>query len=111
MRAHAGQYDHRVTVWKNVPTPNPDGQQVEVPTEFITRWARVKPVAGRERFLAQQTQADTTHRVRVRSDGQTRTITPAMWITLRDGTRLDITRAFDVDMRRVEIEMECNHRS
>jgi SPP1 family predicted phage head-tail adaptor len=87
MRAHAGQYDKRVTVWENVPSTNDDGQQVETPVEFITRWASVKPLTGRERFLAQQTQADTTHRVRVRSDGQTRTITPAMWITLRDGLK------------------------
>ncbi len=106
----AGQYDKRVTVWKNVPTTNDDGQRVQTPVEFIERWARIMPITGTERFIAQQTKADITHRVRMRSDSQTRTITAKMWITMRDGTRLDIKRVFDVDVRKVELELECNQR-
>ncbi len=110
----AGQYDQRVTVWKNVPTTNSDGQRVENATEFIERWARVRPigaiVGAQERFIAQQTKADVTHQVRMRSDTQTRTITPKMWLTLRDGTRLNIAGVIDVDVRKVELELECNQR-
>jgi len=108
--AWAGEYDQRVTIYQNQPTTNADGQEVEGEVEFLQRWAKVTPIAGQERFLAQQTQADITHRVRMRSDVQTRTITPAMWLKLLDGTRLDIKRAFDVDLRRVELELECNQR-
>ena len=110
IEAWAGGYDQRVTVWKNEPTTNDDGQRIESATEYIQRWASIKPLSGRESFLAQQTRADVTHRVRMRSDSQTRTITPKHWLTLRDGTRLNITRVFDVDMQNIEIEMECKQR-
>ncbi len=106
----AGEYDKRVTVWEDVPTANNDGQLVPVATEFIERWVKITPIAGTERFIAQQTKADITHRVRMRSDTQTRTITTKMWITMRGGTRLDIKRVFDVDVRKVELELECNQR-
>ncbi len=105
-----GEFDHRVTVCKNVPTTNPDGQKVPVEDEWIRRWAKVTPLSGNERMLAQQTQADVTYRVRMRRDTQTKTITPQMWLKLRDGTVLNIKRVFDVEMRKIEIELECNQR-
>lgn len=111
IRSWAGEYDQRVTICKNVPTVNTDGQKVEAESEWIQRWASVRPISGQERFLAQQTQADVTHRVRMRSDTQTRTITAEMWLKLRDGTRLDIKRTFDLNVRRVEMELECNQRT
>jgi hypothetical protein len=33
-----------------------------------------------------------------------------MWIKLRDGTRLDIKRTGDLEMKRIELEIECNER-
>lgn len=110
VRAWAGEYDQRVTICKNVPTTNADGQQVELESEWIQRWAKVEPLGGRERFLAQQVQADVTYRVRMRSDAQTRTMTPKMWIKLRDGTVLNILRVSDIDLRKVELDIECNQR-
>lgn len=110
IRAWSGEYDQRVTICKNVPTYNPDGQAVEVPTEWIRRWAAVHPVGGGERYGPQQVQADVTHRIRMRSDTQTRLITPEMWMKLRDGTRLDIKRVVDLEMKRIELEIECNER-
>lgn len=106
----AGQYDKRVTIWKNEPTYNADGQLVENAVEFISRWVNIRPVGGQEQFQAQQTQADVTHLMRMHSDTQTRTITPQMWITTHDGRRLDIQRVFDVGERRIELELECNQR-
>lgn len=110
IEAWAGDYNHRVTVCKNDPTSNPDGQKVPAESEWIRRWAKVTPLAGRERLLAQQTQADITYRVRMRYDTQTKTIRPKMHLKLRDGTVLNIKRVFDVEMRKTEIEMECNQR-
>lgn len=110
-RAWAGEYDQRVTIWKNVPTVNDDGQKVEAAVEYIKRWAAIRPISGQERFLAQQTQADVTHRVRLRSDSQSREITAQYWLTLRDGTRLDIKRVFDVELQQIELELECNQRT
>ena len=110
IEARAGEYDQRVTVCKNDPTTNPDGQQVPAEDEWIRRWASVLPVSGRERLLAQQTQADITYRVRMRYDTQTKTIMPQWHLKLRDGTVLNIKRVFDVEMRKTEIELECNQR-
>jgi SPP1 family predicted phage head-tail adaptor len=110
VRAWAGKYDQRVSVCKNEPTTNTDGQKVASETVWIQRWASVEPISGRERLIAQQTQADVTYRVRVRYDRQTKTITPTYHLKLRDGTVLNITRAFDVEMRKTEIEMECTQR-
>lgn len=110
----AGQYDKLATIWQNEPTYNADRQPVENGVEFIERWVNIRSATGRgrggERFQAQQMQADVSHLVRMHSDTQTRTITPKMWLTLHDGTRLDITRIVDIDNRHIELELECNQR-
>ncbi len=106
----AGDYNHRITVWRNEPTTNPDGQQVEVPVEFIERWVSVETMDGTEGVIGKQTQAHVTHRVKMRYDTQTQTITAKMWITLRDGTRLDITNSVDVTGRKIELELSCTQR-
>ena len=112
IRAFAGEYDQRVTIWQNKSdrSANTDGQRPEDSEQYIQRWARVKPISGGERFLAQQTKADVTHRVWMHSDSRTRAITPKMWLTLRDGTRLNIKRVFDAELRNIEVELECNQR-
>lgn len=111
IRGLAGEYDKRVTIWKDSPTVNPDGQRVENPVRVMQRWARVIPLTGREAAQAQQVQADVNHRVTMHSDRLTRTIVPAWWLTLSDGTRLDIVSAVDLDMAKIEVELMCNRRT
>jgi len=110
IEAHAGDYDKRVKVYRNVATENPDGQKVETPELFCRPWAKTVPVGGTERPLDQQLQADVTHLVRMHSDSRSRQITPKMWLILADGTRLNIKRAVDVEGRGIEVELECNER-
>ena len=88
-----------------------DGQPVERPVELGRRWAQIETVAGRERWIAQSVQADVTHRVRLVSDPLTRTITARHWLRLADGTRLDVTRAYDARRRNREVELECVQRT
>lgn len=107
----SGTLDRRVTVWANEPTVNTDGQRVENAVKFIERWASVRPMGGREFVQAQQAQVDLTHQVRMRYDTQSKTITAKHWLTLRDGTRLDIKRVYDVDLRHEELALECNNRT
>ena len=102
-----GEYGQRVTIYRDTPTVNTDGQLVETGGALFRRWAKVEPYGGGERYQNQQQQADITHRVRMRSDSQSRTITPRDWLVLADGTRLDIERVYDVDLRRVELALEC----
>ncbi len=42
----AGRMTQRVSIYKNVPTTNNDGQPVEVATLVATRWAEVLPMSG-----------------------------------------------------------------
>lgn len=102
----------RVTFTRNDPgrSANTDGQLAESAEERFTRWAEVAPLRGRERFLAQQTQADVSYLIRVRYDRETAAVDPSWWLTLTDGTRLNIVRAFDPDRGRQWIEIECNER-
>ena len=108
IRGLAGEYDQRVTVWKDEPTTNADGQRVENAVKVMRRWACVRPLTGRETVQTQQMQADVTHRVTMHSDTLTRTIVPAWWLTLSDGTRLNITSAVDMEMAKIEVELMCN---
>ena len=112
-RSHCGEYDKRVTVWKNDPTrsANTDGQRPESATQHCQRWASVMPARAVERLVSQQIKADVTHVVRMRRDSETKDITAAFWLTLSDGTRLDIRGIFDVDSRKVELLLECNERT
>ncbi len=112
-RAFAGEYDQRASVYKNASarTANADGQRPESAELVCTRWISVMPSRAIERFLSQQTQADVTHAVRMRRDSATADITAGYWLTLADGTRLDIVGVFDVDSRRVELLLECNQRT
>lgn len=102
-----GEYDQRVTLYRDSPTANEDGQLVEAGAAICQRWAQVRPFGGGEKHANQQQQADVTHKVKLRSDRMTRQITPRDWLLLRDGTRLDIERAYDEDLRKVQIVMEC----
>lgn len=108
--ARAGDYTDRVRVCQSTPSTNADGQLVESASDYVRRWAKVRTVGGSERPVAGQLTADLTHRVRLRYDAQTKSITPKMWLLLEDGTRLDIQRVVDVDRAHVELELECNQR-
>jgi len=105
-----GEYDQRVAIYRDTGSVNADGQRLENDAMVARRWAKVEPAGGGERFANQQQHAETTHKVRMRSDTITRTLSGRDWIRLRDGTRLDVLRAYDVDLRRVEIALECKER-
>ena len=105
-----GFYDQRVSIHRDTPTTNADGQRVESGGVVFRRWARVKPTGGGEKHENEQQRADITHTVYMRSDRETRAMTPKDWLTLRDGTRLDITRIYDEDLRKVQVILECTQR-
>lgn len=110
----AAEFDTRVRFYQQTTgtTPNPSGQIPEVEKLFIERWAKLMPTRGMERFLAQQNQADVLYRVRVQYDRRTNEITPKMWIKIlnADATRLNISRIYDPDGKRRELELECTER-
>jgi len=112
-RGYAGEYDRRVSVYRNASsrTANADGQRPESAELVCQRWISLMPARAIERFISQQTQSDVSHAVRMRRDSITAVITAGHWLTLSDGTRLDIVGVFDVDARKVELLLECNERT
>lgn len=111
IKPNAGKFDRRMTIWQNVPTVNDDGQNVEVPTKIFERWGKILPVSGMEPIEALQQHADLTHKVRMRHDTQTATITAEMWLTKRNGDRLNIKAVRNVEEMDVEIEIDCIQRT
>lgn len=105
-----GELDRRVTLWTNEPTTATDGQRVEGPVEKTKRWAKIRATGGSEQAETVDRNADTTHAVVVRYGNVTKTLDPTWWLTLRDGTRLDIVSAFDPWDSREWIELKCNER-
>ena len=61
-----GDLRHRITFEKEVKVP--DGYKGNVITwqPVCVVWASVEPLSSREKFYAHQTQAETTHRVKIR---------------------------------------------
>lgn len=112
-RKHAANFRDRVILCEHDSTAsaNTDGQIPESEKEITERWAEIVPLRGTERFLANQTQADITYRVRLRHDDVTSTLTPKNWLKIKaSGQRLNIVRVYDPDLRQREIEMECKER-
>jgi len=106
----AGHRTKRVRIYKQAAgtTPNNDGQIEEDAELYATRWAKVEALQGNERVAASQVQANTNYRVRLPSDPLTRAITAEMWLLLEDDTRLNVTAAYDIEERRVEVELLCS---
>lgn len=69
-----------------------------------TVWASVKPLTGRERQLAAQTEAPVSYRVTIRYRDD---VTPAMRLVW--GTRyLNITGIFNADQKKAYLTLECS---
>jgi SPP1 family predicted phage head-tail adaptor len=103
---HVGRLRQTITVETNTPARDAAGQPIDSWATHCTRRASVLPISARERKVGQQTSADVTHVVTVRSDATTRAITPDMRITWGSLT-LHITRAYDLDNAQQWVEMEA----
>ena len=71
---------------------------------LVTAWALVQPMKGRERFAANEVQADVDHRIVVRNSTELATLGPgdrATW----SGHTYDIKAVIHRDHRRSEIEI------
>lgn len=103
----AGELNKRVSIELPTLTENDYGEMVETGYTVVgKRWAAIKPMTGQEYQLAQQTQANITHIVEMRSDCLTRTLTPLHRLR-HQGRLLNITRVFDVDEARKKVTLEC----
>ena len=61
-----GELKQRITLQRRSITQSSSGEPTETWTDLGTRWANVTPLSAKEYQLAQQTNADITHKVTIR---------------------------------------------
>lgn len=79
-----GERRHRVTFETPTVVQDAFGEPDQTWATLATRWARVMPMKGKERFSANQVQADVDHRIVCRYDSTMSALAPgdrATWNT------------------------------
>lgn len=71
-----GQLKERVLIQTVIETRDTVGQPVKSWATLIACWARIDPIAGRERYVAAQEVGMVTNRITVRHNTKTAAITP-----------------------------------
>ena len=94
----------RIAVQANHPTRDTDGAEIDNWTTQVEAWASIEPLIGREYWGALSTQAELSHKIRMRYRAG---IAPAMRILF--GARVfDILSVKDVGERRRELVLMCS---
>jgi SPP1 family predicted phage head-tail adaptor len=98
-----GKLRHRITIEQVTETQDTDGSVVETWAVFATIQASIEPISGREYFAAQSTQADVTHRIRLRYLSG---VTPKMRVNYSSRI-FDILSVINVNERNRELQLMC----
>jgi SPP1 family predicted phage head-tail adaptor len=99
----AGKLSHRVTIQTATVAADGAGNRTETWSTHATVWAAVEPVTGREFIEGFRTNAEITHRVRIR---YLSTVTAKMRVL--EGTRhYDIVAVLDQKGQRREMHLMC----
>ena len=104
---NAGELRTRVQVQQATETTAAEGQIDRTWETIGSRWARVRPVSGREFWQAQMVQSDITHVVRMRYDPGITRRNRLLLGQYESGRKLNIAAVFNLDERRKEIELPC----
>jgi SPP1 family predicted phage head-tail adaptor len=99
----SGPLRHRITIEAPVETQGSDGSMTTTWETFLTAWASIEPLIGREYFAQQREQAAVSHKIRMRyRPGITHKMRVA-W-----GTRVfEIESVLNVGERNREIVLMC----
>ena len=104
-RASAGDLRERVTFQSRAEMDDGYGNPVSGPwTDRFTTRARLQPKLGSEAVVASRLQGIQPFMLTVRSNNDTRRVTPA-WRAIHGGLAYDIKTAANIDERNVFIEM------
>jgi SPP1 family predicted phage head-tail adaptor len=96
-------YRHRVTLQQRATVVDNEGFATEQWQDWVTVWAAVEPIRGREYFAAAAVNAQNDVRIRIRYRPG---VTPDMRVVY--GQRVfDIQSVIDVDERHREIQLMC----
>ena len=94
---------HFVTIQEATETANSYGEIERTWATFKKRWANIRPLSGRERWAAQQVQANLSHEVLIR---YTKDVTPKMRISYNSRT-FEIGTVINVDERGAWMRLLC----
>ena len=100
----AGTLRHRVTFQRATVTDSDTGTPVQTWADLITVWARVEPLAGKERYSAMQVQADVDYRILTRHNSTLSDLAPddrATW----NGITFDVKSVINTEGRNIEMQV------
>jgi SPP1 family predicted phage head-tail adaptor len=98
-----GKLRHRIAIEQVAETRDADGSVIEGWSAHATVQASIEPISGREYIAAQSTQADVTHRIRLRYLSG---ITPKMRVNYNSRI-FDILSVINVGERNRELQLMC----
>lgn len=96
-----GRLRHRIIIQQVTETRDAAGSVIESWDTFATVWGGMDPIAGREYFAAKQTQAETTHRIRIRYLSGVLPKMRVFW----DSRTFDITQVINYGERNEEMHL------
>lgn len=102
----AGKRDQRVTFQRNTPVDDGQGGHTDSWATYCERWCEVKPLSGRERDMAQQTEAPRNYRLTVPRDSGTAALTAADRAVWRSKT-MQIRFIADAGPSPLEMTIDC----
>ena len=98
-----GKLRRRITIERVTETQDTDGAVLETWSTYATVQASIELISGREYFAAQSTQADVTHRIRIRYLSG---IVPKMRVSYNSRI-FDILSVINVGERNRELQLMC----
>jgi SPP1 family predicted phage head-tail adaptor len=99
----AGRLRHRVTLKSNSPSVDEYGDESESWGTEGTVWARIEPLRGQELLLAQQVNAELSHRVTIRYYSGC----SPQWRVYFGNRTLEIVSVRDPEERNIKMELLC----
>lgn len=102
-----GKYPHLISIQGSTVTETAIGDSITVWDELAQAWARVEPISGREKLIAAQMQAETTHKVTMRHPGIE--VRKSYEIVL-NGRRLEVESVLDTEERGYELVVMCKEK-
>lgn len=103
----AGRMRHQVVLQSPTGSRDSVGERTTTWTDVATVWANIRPLTGREQFLASQREASTSHIVEIRYSTDVSTI-DASW-RVKYGTRLLVLDGdpINVEERGIQLNLPC----
>lgn len=98
-----GRLDQRVTIQTRTRTSDGGGGHALGWTNLATVWAKVAPLSGRERAMAEQLEAPRTYRVTIRRRGDVTADCRLLW----NGQAMNIRFVADAGSRAPYLDLDC----